>query len=98
MIVSTRLGEWHNSLITATVFYDDVTFIVSTVQISNGTQQRCRFTVWRSEEPNQTVSLFLNAGQASSGKPAGTVLYRPEENIDGVTPAGNIEVRVEFPI
>ena len=94
--VTNRLGEWNNGTIRAEVDYDDVTFIVSAARLINASSVRCRFRIWRSENPGQIVSLFVNAGQTRTGKPTGTVIYHPEDNLDG-TPAGNLEFRVEYP-
>lgn len=97
-IVTKLLGEWENGQIRAEVDYDNVTFIVSAARAINNAAQRCRFTCWRSEAPAQAVSFFVNRGQTRTGKPSGTVIYRPDENPDGVTPAGNLEIRVEYPV
>ena len=98
MLVTKRLGGWENELIVASVTYDDVTFAVSQVTITNNALRRCRVTLWRSTAPLQAVTFFVQVGQTRTGKPIGTVEYRPVENPDGVTPAGNLDFRMEYPI
>jgi hypothetical protein len=95
--VTARLGEWVNGLIRVEVDYDDVTFAVVVARAINNAPQRCRFSAWRTETPNQVVGLLVNAGQTRTGKPNGSVAYRPSENPDGVTPASNLEIRLEYP-
>jgi hypothetical protein len=96
--VTARLGAWQNETIRAEVDYDDITFIVSAARLINNAPLRCRFSAWRSDNTATIVSINVNAGQTRTGKPQGTVIYHPEENPDGVTPAGNLEFRVEYPI
>lgn len=98
-MATAQLGEWENGSIRALLIYDDVTFVVSRLELINEAAQRCRFTGWRDDMPQAVVQALVQPGQTRSFNVnvAAGYRYEPIEREDGVTPAGNVAIRLEYP-
>lgn len=95
MLVTTRLGEWDNGLISAEIDYDDVTFSISTLRLINHAPYRVRFAAWIDDGPSG--GLFVAAGVTRTFNVGGKAFFMGTEPTDG-SPAGNVNYRVEWPI